>query len=203
MRLRLLMAVFLLCAASAFGGSKNDGNGPQWGVYGTVAADVWKGHVTATGIAEYVAQEKKYVGDGSALRFRPEVRLYPFSPDAAWRPFVGAGVGFTQVWTSQYSKHAINPMITAGVSWRDQVVIRGAYLFPDRTPLPGEARGNDTSGFRIGYDYFHPITPAWSLHFSQEFTRYKFTQLPGYPNEGRHTAYAFNFRMGVVRKIQR
>lgn len=205
-----LASMLLVCHVSAqtpqigggfvAGGSKSDGNGFTVGGYAQAAADVMKDRVVVTGIIEYTRTPKEYVGDGTALRVRPEARYYLLT-DGDWRPFVGGGVSFTQVWTSQYSKHGLNPMITAGINYRNIFIARGAYLLRDRTPLPGETRGNDISGFRVGFDFWQPVSNKWMFYFGPEITSFGFTQLPGYPNEGRHSATAFTFRFGAARKI--
>jgi len=205
-----LGAMFLACQASAqtpqvgggfaTGGSRGDGNGWTVGGYAQVAAEVVRGRVTVVGLAEYTRTPKEYVGDGTALRVRPEARYYLLK-DGDWRPFIGGGVSFTQVWTSQYSKHGLNPMITAGINYKDIFIARGAYLFRDRTPLQGEDRGNDISGFRVGFDFWQQVSQKWLFYFGPEITSFGFTQLPGYPNEGRHRATAFTFRFGAARKI--
>ena len=156
--------------------------------------------LTAVGLVEYQHSPKQYVGDGTVFRARPEARYYLLK-DADWRPFIGGGVSFVKVWTSQYSKHGLNPMITGGINYRNIFIARGAYLFRDRTPLPGETRGNDISGFRVGFDFWQPVSEKWLVYFGHEITNYGFTQLPGYPNEGRHRATAFAFRIGVARRI--
>lgn len=182
------------------GGSKGDGNGWAIGGFAEVAAEVVRGRVTAVGLVEYQHSPKQYVGDGTVFRARPEARYYLLK-DADWRPFIGGGVSFVKVWTSQYSKHGLNPMITAGINYKNIFIARGAYLFRDRTPLPGETRGNDISGFRVGFDFWQPVSEKWLFYFGHEITNYGFTQLPGYPNEGRHRATAFAFRIGAARRI--
>lgn len=205
-----LLAMLLACCTYAqtpqigggfvTGGSKGDGNGWTVGGYAQLAVEVVRGRVTAVGLAEYTRTPKKYVGDGTTLRLRPEARYYLLK-DSDWRPFVGGGLSFTQVWTSQYSKRGLNPMITGGINYRNIFIARGAWLLRDRSHLPGETQGNDVSGFRVGFDYWYPISPQWLFYFGQETTNFGFTQLPGYPNEGRHRATAFAFRFGAARKI--
>lgn len=176
--------------ATRTSGSDTTGNSAALGGCVEVTHDTVTDLVILSGQACYNNGKKEYVGDGHNLGASGEAHIY-FQHSAELRPYLIAGIGWSEQFNSQYSKGIINPFIGAGLNYRNRWFVEGTYLLPER------GTANHISALRVRTYYIYPLASRWSAKFGGSLLNTKFTQ-PNGVAAGTHRAATFTVFGGFL-----
>ena len=173
--------------------SRGTGDGASVGVR-VDAVVPFKEFYRAVAEASWSIEEKLYIGDGSGntLRGKAELRAQWPGRGARVAPFVGVGLSLTKRYTSEYTKLAINPLLSAGVNVRDRFV---PYV---RWYLPEHNSPNRISAVEFGAELNLPLSEdtPWLIRGGISEKRTSFYQ-PFGPLAGNRHSWNLQLSLGA------